>query len=89
MIGPWLNTVGLMLGMIGVAVIFCYGPPQPNFEPHAPIAQELGTASDHIDAVRRRTKQHRFWSSIGLILIFFGFLFQLIATWPNLLKFAG
>ncbi len=26
----WLNTIGLILGMIGVAMIFKWGPPQPS-----------------------------------------------------------
>ena len=28
----WLNTVGLLLGMAGVVILFIWGPPQPDFD---------------------------------------------------------
>ena len=31
MTARWLNTVGLLLGMAGVVILFIWGPPQPNF----------------------------------------------------------
>ena len=30
---PWLNVVGLIFGMLGVVILFWWGPPQPSFEP--------------------------------------------------------
>jgi hypothetical protein len=27
-----LNTVGLLLGIVGVLILFKWGPPQPNFD---------------------------------------------------------
>ena len=35
-----LNTVGLVLGMLGVLIIFIWGPPQPDFEEHVGLASE-------------------------------------------------
>jgi hypothetical protein len=29
---PLLNAAGLVLGMLGVLILFFWGPPQPNFE---------------------------------------------------------
>jgi hypothetical protein len=88
MLGHVLNTIGLLLGMAGVAVIFHWGPPQPTFEEAVPLALEHGTVfrdgtkvSDIIEAARQRKKTHKIMSNIGLALIFLGFAVQLWAMW--------
>ena len=83
-----LNTVGLVLGMIGVLIIFVYDPPQPNMEPGVGICLEDGNtledgrtvAKHNWDAVTARAR-HASWSKIGLGLVFFGFAAQLCAVW--------
>jgi hypothetical protein len=88
MTAQWLNTIGLVLGMSGVVLIFIWGPPQPDFDESVGIALETATVladgtkvSDLEDAARRRKRRHRIISSIGLALVFLGFGVQLCAVW--------
>lgn len=83
-----LNAIGLVLAMVGVVLIFIWGPPQPSFDEGVGLALESGTVlkdgtkvSDLEDAARRRKRRHKIISSIGLVLVFCGFLFQLVALW--------
>jgi len=71
----WLSIIGLLFGMIGVAIIFFYGPPQPSFNPYSyliddTINQEVLNLRDMYDT----------FSQIGLSFVFFGFVLQLIAV---------
>jgi hypothetical protein len=65
---PW-TAVGLILGMIGVIILFFWGPPQPAFQEYV---------SEHEDAGHKLSL-----SRIGLFLIFIGFAFQSIDAWKN------
>ncbi|QKC97269.1 hypothetical protein EB231_23235 [Mesorhizobium sp. NZP2298] len=83
-----LNTIGLTMGMLGVVLIFIWGPPLPDFEESVGLALEDATVladgtriSDIIDSNRRRKSRHKIISSIGLGLIFVGFGLQLAALW--------
>jgi hypothetical protein len=82
-----LNQVGLFLGLIGVVLIFIWGPPQPSLEEGVALGLELGTpmpgggtVADHNRAVRRRRVRHEILSRVGLGLIALGFAAQFIAT---------
>ena len=82
-----LNTIGLVLGMVGVALIFVWGPPQPQLEEGVGIGLEDGTplgngltVAQRNVAVRRRRLRHTILSRVGLGLVFLGFLSQLIAV---------
>jgi NhaP-type Na+/H+ or K+/H+ antiporter len=86
----WLNTIGLVLGIAGVAILFKWGPPQPDFDEGFAIGASFtddtvfrdGTKpSEIVAAVRRRKRLHQKMSSIGLGLIGLGFLAQLVAVW--------
>lgn len=83
-----LNTIGLALGMLGVALVFVWGPPQPQLEEGVGMGLEDGTplsngltVAQQNEVVRRRRFRHTVLSRVGLGLIFVGFLFQLFATW--------
>ena len=83
----WLNSIGLVLSMIGVIVIFFFGPPQPNLETGTPILLENasplpggGTAADRDQDVQKKRIRYSHISKGGLLLIFFGFAFQLLAA---------
>jgi hypothetical protein len=82
-----LNLAGLLLGMVGVLVIFKWGPPQPDFSEGIALGLEPATVfvdgtkvSDLIEAARRLKRRHSIMSGFGLGLIGFGFLAQFIAT---------
>lgn len=84
-----LNSIGLIVGIIGVVLIFLWGPPQPQLDTGISIGledgnfiKELGkTVGEHNIDILKRRDFHTFMSGLGLILIIIGFAFQLIATW--------
>ena len=71
----FLNIIGLVFGMIGVIIIFFYGPPQPSFFPFSII-----TDSNINQAVLDQKDKYDTFSKIGLGFIFIGFTLQLIAN---------
>lgn len=82
-----LNSLGLILGMIGVAMIFVWGPPQPRMEEGVSIGLEDDneltggmTVREHDERVRRTRSKHHNLSRSGLVFIGLGFVFQLVAT---------
>jgi hypothetical protein len=84
-----LNRIGLALSMVGVVLLFVWGPPQPNLEEGIGLALEEdselpngeGTVRDHNRKVTRRRARHTVLSRIGLGLVGGGFLCQFAATW--------
>ncbi len=83
-----LSSIGLALGMAGVALLFKYGPPQPDL--HESFGYELEDNTEQADG--RTVAEHKAdlpplrqkytrWSEVGLGLIFLGFAFQLWAVW--------
>jgi len=80
--------MGLFLGMLGVALIFVWGPPQPQLdegvgrvlEDDTPLGSGLTVAQYNRD-VRKRRLRHKILSRIGLALVFIGFFFQFLAVW--------
>jgi hypothetical protein len=91
-----LNTIGLALGMIGVIIIFIFGPPQPTLEhgvsmgleDSTPIDPTGKTVAEYNQEVEKRRRKHSVMSKLGLALIFLGFGFQIWATWlsPSALR---
>jgi len=82
-----LNAAGLVLGMVGVAIIFFYGPPQPNLEEGVALGLESGTplsngktVAQHDADVARLRERHTIMSRLGLGLVFIGFALQLGGT---------
>ncbi len=83
------NTIGLVLGILGVVLIFIWGPPQPNLETGisvgledaTPIDDAGKTVADHNREIEARRRRHVVLSRVGLALIGVGFLFQLAASW--------
>ena len=76
-----LSTVGLLLGIIGGAIIFKWGLPQPDFGEGV----TMGLSGPEIDEENRKTAKrrwaHSFRSYCGLSLVMLGFLVQGVATW--------
>ena len=83
-----LNSIGLALSMVGVLVIFRFGPPQPTHESGVGIGLEDNTpladgrtVAEHDRDVERTKERYSCMSKVGLALVFVGFAFQLWATW--------
>jgi hypothetical protein len=71
------SEIGLVFGMIGVVIIFIWGPPQPSFE--SPAVARSGREADK---EREESAKQRKWyqrnSRFGLALIFVGFGLQFL-----------
>ena len=84
-----LSTIGLTFGIIGVLMVFVWGPPQPTLTPGVSLGLENGTpiddsgktVADYNRAVEKQRKTYTCMSRIGLILIMIGFGLQLWAVW--------
>jgi len=83
-----LNSVGLVFGMVGVVILFKYGPPQPNLETGVGFGLEDKnvlangrTVQEHNQDIKATKKHYSEMSKLGLALIFIGFACQLWATW--------
>ena len=68
-----LNSIGLVLGMIGVVLLFFYGI--------SPMIDSDGTvflaAEQEDENEKKKAKKYNCFSRLGLILIFIGFILQL------------
>jgi hypothetical protein len=83
-----LNTVGLVLNIAGVILVFFYGFPQPSHEEGVGLGLEDGTplpdgrtVAEHNQDIRKTRARYLCMSRLALGLIVLGFLFQLCATW--------
>ena len=68
MTNPFLFSVGPLLGMAGVALLFHWEPPRTT------VDEETGAPCLH-------REWNKFIANCGLSLVFFGFLVQLLAVW--------
>jgi hypothetical protein len=72
-----VNTIGLVLGIVGVVFIFIWGPPQPQLEPGISIGLEDATPIDNTGKtvaennkeVNNRRRIHEVMSQLGLIFM--------------------
>jgi hypothetical protein len=76
MSGKWLTSIGLVLDIIGVCILFKYGFPQPDFGE----AVLLATEQTDPEAPRKR-KLWTWMSAVGLVCLVGGFGLQLWGTW--------
>ena len=88
--GALLNRIGLVAGILGVAVIFVWGPPQPDLSSGVSLGLEDGTVlpngrtvADHNRAVGTRRTRHVVLSRVGLGLVGIGFLCQYAASFMH------
>jgi len=84
-----INTIGLVFGMLGVIIIFIWGPPQPTLETgvslgledNTPIGAGGKSVAQHNKEVEGRKLLYSFLSKAGLAFVFIGFAFQLASIW--------
>ncbi|MGA7750983.1 MAG: hypothetical protein WCA63_12660 [Gallionella sp.] len=89
-----INTIGLLLNIAGVILVFFYGFPQPTHEEGVSLGfgdvQPLPdgrTVGQHNEDVRKTKATYLCLSRLALGLIILGFVFQLWATWVPLSPF--
>lgn len=74
----FISSAGLLLDVAGVAVLFVYGPPQPDFQEDDVVV--VGNADQQV-AAKTLKRKYKCRSRIGLSLLVTGFLLQLIGVW--------
>jgi len=79
-----LNVLGLTLNMVGVGILFIWGPPQPSFEGIGGIVVEDAnmlasgkTAGQERAETAARQVRYKRMSKVGLTFILVGFACQL------------
>ncbi|WP_233874617.1 hypothetical protein [Paraburkholderia adhaesiva] len=82
-----LNVVGLGANMVGVVVLFFFGFPQPTHDEGVGLGLQDATrlangmtVAEHNASIRRRRVFYKICSTVGLGLLFVGFLLQLPAA---------
>ncbi len=83
-----VNSVGLLLSIVGGCMWFFYGFPQPTHEDSVGLALEDNTpledgrtVAQHNEEVRKTKAKYRRISQMAPALIILGFLCQLVAIW--------
>ena len=85
---PLLNSIGLLLNIVGVIMLFVWGPPLPNMEGGVGLGLERGTqlgdgwtVADEEKKQLKTRKLHSIMSKVALAIVALGFLFQLVSQW--------
>jgi len=85
---PIIASIGLSLDIVGVILIFIWGPPMPDMQGSVGLAVESGTplgdgttVADEEKKQLQRRKIHNIISRVGLGIIGVGFLLQLVSQW--------
>ena len=83
-----LASIGLALDIVGVLIIFKWGPPQPEMSGGVGLGLESGTplgdgrtVADEEASQAATKRMHEIMSRVGLGIVALGFLLQLIALW--------
>jgi len=76
MTSSFLIIIGLLLDVIGVALIWAFGMPRNYF------ANDDGNLKleEPSEAERKKRKLHKWLSGLGLFLIILGFIFQIVGN---------
>lgn len=83
-----LNSLGLVLNIAGVVLVFFFGFPQPSHDESVSLGLTDGTTFTNGTsvagikaAIRRRKRIYMFFSNVALALLLAGFVLQLWGTW--------
>jgi hypothetical protein len=76
--GQIISSTGLLLDIAGVAVLFVYAPPQPDFQEDDVV---VVSNEDQRILTKALKQKFKFRSRIGLSLLVAGFVLQLLALW--------
>ena len=71
MCAAWLNSLGLLLDIVGVVLIFCFG-----LAPRVRDVLEIGNAANEA----KKETRYIWLSRLGLAFIVIGFGFQIISN---------
>lgn len=76
-----VNTAGLVSNIVGVAIAFRWGYPQPSYEETVGLALEGDVVPGVKEAAQAQRRKYLLLSRFGLVLMGLGFFLQLGATW--------
>ncbi|MEJ2046199.1 MAG: hypothetical protein P8X74_20305 [Reinekea sp.] len=83
-----INSLGLVLNILGVVLLFFFGFPQPSHDEGVSLGLSGNTTFTDGSSVasikaaaKRRKCFYKFFSYFALVLLFTGFVLQLWATW--------
>ena len=76
----YINTMGLVLDIVGVALVYRFGLPSEVEHPDSGIGVAWDTPADERRSRAKRWRRHRFWSRFGLVLLGCGFLLQILSN---------
>lgn len=78
-----LNIIGLILDIFGVLMLFKYGlPPEVSKDGAVYII-----CNEHDEEEIKKAKKYVRFSTIALSMLFIGFVFQILANFPNVTIF--
>ena len=69
-------SLGLILDIFGVVILFIYGLPSKFHEPPKLLLEQDLNKKEIFENVKIQ-----YWARIGLTLLIIGFLFQLVGQW--------
>ena len=83
-----INSIGLVLDIVGAVILFFFGPPQPSFDKGVGILVEDATrlsdgrtAAEHDQDMDRAKAKYALISRLAMAIIAIGFVLQLVALW--------
>jgi len=90
-----INTIGLLISIAGVIILFFWGPPQPkldsgigiSLEDNKVVMEDGRTVVDLNKEIEIKRKRFEKNSILGLVLVLIGFVFQLVDNWMPDRKF--
>jgi len=76
-----LNFIGLIFDIIGVIILFLYGPPVIRITPEGHSILPYNAMDDSITRENQaKYRKHSHRSKLGMVCILLGFILQLFAT---------
>lgn len=72
--------IGLLLNMLGVCLVLIYGLPSRIVNPYVDMMSIGPLQKEQIEQKKKNDRKINFFSYVGLMLIFFGFIFQFVGT---------
>ena len=81
-----INSVGLVLDIIGVILLFIFGLPSRFVSDGPPInTLSFGWDPDSVKQWEKQWKWYKFWSWFALVLLVLGFALQIVSNHLGLL----
>ena len=77
-----INSLGLLLDIFGVILLFSFGLPSRVSE--WPPYLSLGSDPDSTKQREKQRKRYKFWSGLALGLLILGFVLQMVSNHPGL-----